>query len=85
MLGYEPPQFFHTPLLLAPDGRRLAKRDHDLDMGALRDRYTPEALTGLLAFYAGLLDKPQNARAEELIPLFSWVKVPKKDVVVGSS
>ena len=85
VLGYEPPRFFHTPLLLAPDGRRLAKRDHDLDMGALRMRYTPEALTGRLAFYAGLLDKPQNARAEELIGLFSWAKVPKNDVVVGSS
>lgn len=85
VLGYPPPKFFHTPLLLAPDGRRLAKRDHDLDMGALRNRYTPEALTGLLAFYAGLLDKPQNVQAEELIPLFSWVKVPKNDVVVGLS
>ena len=29
VLGYEPPRFFHTPLLLAPDGRRLAKRDYD--------------------------------------------------------
>ena len=82
VLGYKPPRFFHTPLLLAPDGRRLAKRDHDLDMGALRERYSPEELTGLLAFYAGLLDRPQSARAAELIPLFSWTKVPKSDVVV---
>ena len=74
--------FFHTPLLLAPDGRRLAKRDRDLDMGALRERYTAEELTGLLAHYAGLLDKPQSAQAKELIPLFSWTKVPKNDVVV---
>ncbi len=85
VLGYEPPRFFHTPLLLSPGGRRLAKRDHDLDMGALRERYTPEGLTGLLAFYAGLLDRPQNARAAELIPLFSWAKVPKNDVAVGLS
>ena len=85
VLGYEPPRFFHTPLLLAPDGRRLAKRDRDLDMGALRERYTPEELAGLLAFYAGLLDSPQSAQAAELIPLFSWAKVPKNDVVVGSA
>ncbi len=82
VLGYAPPRFFHTPLLLAPDGRRLAKRDHDLDMGALRGRYTAEELTGLLACYAGLLEKPQSAQAKELIPLFSWTKVPKNDVVV---
>ena len=82
-LGYEPPAFFHTPLLVAPDGRRLAKRDRDLDMGALRERYTPEELTGLLAWYAGLIDRPEKVTAAELIPEFSWAKVPKNDVVVG--
>ncbi len=83
VLGYPPPRFFHTPLLLAPDGRRLAKRDHDLDMGALRERYLPGELTGLLAWYAGLVDRPEKVTAAELVPLFSWAKVPKNDVVVG--
>ena len=27
LLGFKPPQFGHLPLLTAPDGRRLAKRD----------------------------------------------------------
>ena len=84
-LGYEPPMFFHTPLLLAPDGRRLAKRDRDLDMGALRDRYTPEELTGLLAWYAGLLDRREKVTAKELVPLFDWAKVPKNDITVDLS
>ena len=82
VLGYAPPRFFHTPLLLAQDGRRLAKRDHDLDMGALRERYTAEELTGLLAFYAGLLERPEKVTARELAHGFSWAKVPKNDVVV---
>ena len=82
VLGYEPPKFFHTPLLLAPDGRRLAKRDRDLDMGALRERYTTEELTGLLAWYAGLLDRREKVTARELVPLFNWAKVPKKDITV---
>ena len=82
VLGHEPPAFFHTPLLLAPDGRRLAKRDRDLDMGALRERYTAQELTGLLAFYAGLLDRPEKVTARELVRQFSWAKVPKNDVVV---
>ena len=85
VLGYEPPEFFHTPLLLAPDGRRLAKRDHDLDMGALRERYSPEELTGLLACYAGLLERPEKVTAQELVSQFSWAKVPKNDVVAGAS
>ncbi len=81
-LGYEPPQFFHTPLLLSHDGRRLSKRDGDLDMGALRERYTPEELTGLLAHWAGLLDRPEPVRAAELVGEFSWGKVSKEDVWV---
>lgn len=85
VLGYKPPEFFHTPLLLASDGRRLAKRDHDLDMGSLRKRYTAEELTGLLAFYAGLLEAPEKVTAKELVSQFSWGKVPKNDVVVCTS
>ena len=85
VLGYEPPKFFHTPLLLAPDGRRLAKRDHDLDVGSLRAQYTAEELTGLLAFYAGLLDRPEKVTAKELVHQFSWSKVPKNDVMVCTS
>lgn len=82
MLGYEPPAFFHLPLLVDPSGRRLSKRDADLDMGALRQRYTPGELTGLLAWYAGLLDEPKSAEPGQLIPEFSWAKVPKNDIVV---
>ncbi len=83
VLGYAPPKFFHTPLLLAEDGRRLAKRDRDLDMEILRMRYAPEELTGLLAWYAGLLDRPEKVTVQELVGQFSWAKVPKNDVVVG--
>jgi glutamyl-tRNA synthetase len=79
-LGFQPPRYFHTPLLLAPDGRRLSKRERDLDMGALRARYTPEELVGTLAALAGLQDEPHPAAARELIGAFSWEKVRKRDV-----
>ena len=79
-LGYEPPEFFHTPLLLAPDGRRLAKRDRDLDMETLRKKYTPEQLIGILAWWAGLLKKPEPIAAADLVDGFSWEKVKKEDV-----
>ena len=81
-LGYEPPRFYHVPLLLAPDGRRLAKRDHDLDMEALRRRYAPEELTGILGWWAGLLDRPEKVPAADLIEGFAWAKVPKNDITV---
>lgn len=81
----EAPSFYHIPLLLAPDGRRLSKREHDLDMGALRARFCPEELLGRLAFLAGLTDTKEPVRASELIPLFSWDKVPKQDIFVPVS
>lgn len=83
LLGRTPPEFYHVPLLLAPDGRRLSKRDGDLDMGALRDRYRPEEVVGRLACLAGLLDRPEPAAAAELVPLFSWGKVPKRDIILA--
>ncbi len=74
-LGYEPPAYCHLPLLIAPDGRRLSKRDKDLDMGVLRERYAPEELTGQLAHIAGLIDRPVPVKPYELVKAFSWEKV----------
>ena len=82
LLGLTPPEFYHVPLLLAPDGRRLSKREKDLDMGALRERFAPEALTGLLAFWAGQMDKPEPVAPAELAQHFDWAKVPAGDIMV---
>ena len=81
-LGYEPPRYFHTPLLLAEDGRRLSKREMDLDMGALQKRMRAEELLGRLAALAGLLEMPEAVTARELVGEFSWDKVKKGDLVV---
>ncbi len=84
-LGFKPPKYFHTPLLLAPDGRRLSKRERDLDMGALRNAYTPEELVGRLAVLAGLMETPRAVSAKELISNFSWEKVTPKDIFLDHS
>ena len=82
LLGWKIPEFYHVPLLLAPDGRRLSKREKDLDMGALRQRFTPEELVGLLAFWAGQLERPEPVAAAELVREFDWARVPREDRVV---
>ena len=56
LFGFEHPEYAHIPMLMAPEGRRLSKRDQDLDMGALRSRLTPEQLIGVLAHAAGLTE-----------------------------
>ncbi len=73
--GFPHPVYGHVPMLLAPDGRRLSKRDRDMDLGILRENYRPEALFGKLAFGAGLLDKDQPISAKELVSAFSWEKL----------
>lgn len=85
LLDLPAPRFFHVPLLTAEDGRRLSKRDRDLDMGTLRERYTPEELLGRLAFLAGQIDRPEPICAEELVSLFSWGKVPCFEIKVHKS
>ena len=67
-------------LLTAADGRRLSKRDRDLDLGLLRQHYTAAQLIGKLAHAAGLIDSEEPCTADELIPLFSWDKVPREDI-----
>ena len=73
------PEYGHVPLLLSPSGKRLAKRDRDQELGALQERYTARELVGRLAHLAGLLPEPAPAAPQELIPLFSWDKLPKED------
>ncbi len=81
-LGFDTPQYYHVPLLLAPDGRRLSKREHDLDMEALRQRYSPEEILGKLGCLAGLNPEALPMCAAELSACFSWEKVPKRSVMV---
>lgn len=85
LLGFSPPRFFHLPLLLAEDGRRLSKRDRDLDCGVLRDRFSPEQLVGRLAFLAGLLDFPEAVTAAELVSRFCWDKIRREDIIVPAT
>lgn len=76
LLGYAHPSYAHVPLLVAPDGRRLSKRDRDCDMGVLREHFgTPEALLGRLAYVAGLVPSPEPRTADQLADEFRWSAV----------
>lgn len=76
LLGYERPAYAHVPLLVAPDGRRLSKRDHDLDLGQIRTHDAgPERLLGRLAATVGLAEQGEEIRVDKLVERFSWEKV----------
>ena len=81
-LGLPAPQFYHLPLLLAPDGRRLSKRDGDQSLENLRARFSPEEVVGRLAFAVGLQDAPRPRTPQSLVSDFSWARIPKHDILL---
>ena len=85
LLGFSHPNYGHVPMLMAPDGRRLSKRDRDMDLGFLQSCTTPEKLLGLLAFSAELTDRPEPISARELAGEFSWEKLRKTDIYLDVS
>ena len=75
--------FFHHPLLCNAEGQRLCKRDKSMDLGYLRNKgTTSQEIIGLLAHLAGLTDTPAPITPAELLPLFSWDKVPTEDIIL---
>jgi glutamyl-tRNA synthetase len=82
-LGLRPPAFCHVPLVVGPDGRRLAKRHGDTRLSALRRAgVRPEALLGLLAWSCGWLPQGECVAARELVPLFRLDSVPRGPFVL---
>ena len=82
-LGFSTPDYYHVPLLTAPDGRRLSKRERDLDLGALQSELTAEQLVGKLAFFAGLRSDDHPVSPRELAADFSWDSVKKRNICVN--
>ena len=85
LLGYDHPSYGHVPLLVAPDGRRLSKREHDLDLRVLREHFSgPEPLLGAIASHLGLAEAGEPVSADELAGRFSWETIARhrEDIVV---
>lgn len=84
LFGFPHPEYAHVPMLLAPDGRRLSKRDRDLDLGVLRSRVSPETLIGTLAYAGGLTDQETPISAKELAKEFSWDKLKRGSILLDA-
>lgn len=79
-LGFSAPRFYHVPLLVAPDGRRLSKRERDLDLAHLRTCLTADQIIGKLAYLCGLQEENQPVNAAELVETFAWSKISKENI-----
>lgn len=65
-LDLQPPRWWHLPLVLGPDGRRLAKRHGDTRVATYRERGVPATrIIGLLAALSGICNEPTEITAED--------------------
>ena len=71
-LGYEPPIYVHTPIILGPDGGKLSKRHGAQSVLEYADEgYLPEALLNFLAIMGWALDdRTEILSAEEMSAAF---------------
>jgi glutamyl-tRNA synthetase len=80
-LGLTAPEFFHVPLVLGEDGKRLAKREGAFALAELRERgLPPERVLGLLAAWSGLGDG-SPVTLEELVRRFRPEALPRAPVM----
>jgi glutamyl-tRNA synthetase len=80
-----PPGFVHVPLVVGPDGRRLAKRHGDTRLASLREAgVRPQALVGLLAWSCGWLTRPEPVRPDELLSKFRLDSISREPFVLTS-
>ena len=84
-LGLAPePAYWHLPLVVGLDGRRLAKRHGDTRVSAYRQRgVRAERLVGLLGHISGLCeDGPREMSMAELSERFDLTRIPAEEVVL---
>ena len=85
LLGYGAPAYAHVPLLLDAEGQRLAKRHQSLALRSLRQTGAdPRRITGFLGSLAGCNPGGQAASPAELLPHFSFLRLPAEDIRIGS-
>ncbi len=78
--------YLHLPLVVGPDGRRLAKRHGDTRVSSFREAgWTPERLVGLLAESCGWAREGESVSLADLVERFDLAKIPRSPVVWDSS
>lgn len=85
-LGYPPPRFYHVPLVVGPDGRRLAKRHGDTRLSVVRRAGgRPERVLGWLARSCGWSDGLREMSLAEIAKKCDFSLVPKERTVLSDA
>jgi glutamyl-tRNA synthetase len=71
------PRYWHLPLVLGADGRRLAKRHGDTRVASYKTLgVTPERIIGLIARWSGVTDSRAAVSAAEFAAAFDLARLP---------
>jgi glutamyl-tRNA synthetase len=82
-LGGEAPSYLHTPLVLGPDGARLAKRSRGVPVADQREAgRSPEEVIGALAFLLGLRSSPAPCAVPSLLAGYAPERLPRGAVLL---
>ena len=77
-LGWSIPDYYHVPLVLDADGRRMAKRQGDSLNYFREQNIQPQAIIGYLAYSLRLIDRPRALSPQDLIGKLDWTRLPKE-------
>jgi glutamyl-tRNA synthetase len=79
LLGATPPLFGHAPLIVDPDGKRLAKRAHGISVRHHREAGgDPRAVVTCLARALGLAAcHERHLTPSQLVPRFRWDRIAR--------
>jgi glutamyl-tRNA synthetase len=83
VLGLDRPSWAHVPLVLGPEGRRLAKRDGAVTLRERAERgETPADVLLSLAGSLGLAEPGERVTARELVGRFDPAALPREPLVI---
>lgn len=87
LLNWAAPEFAHPPLVIGPDGRRLAKRHGDTRLATLREAgFSPLDLVGWLAWSSGVIPDVQPVAPRDLLKIdFDFARIPRTPLVFSEA